>query len=119
MAGFGYSFSGCFLASMPGSFVSSRQKTQIEAIRLFRVYTSSKKTGDQREVSVFFVFSAAAGRGPRPAPCNFIVLNAAIVNHGSMRLGSFQATAEECLNGVQGCTQFDARKAISMVDNTG
>ena len=40
-----------FFRSMPGSFVSSRQKTQIEAIRLFRVYTSSENTGDQREVS--------------------------------------------------------------------
>lgn len=29
----------------------SREKTQIEAIRLFRVYTSLKNTGDRREVS--------------------------------------------------------------------
>ncbi len=41
---------------MPDSFVSSREKTQIEAIRLFRVYTSSKNTGDQREVSFFSSF---------------------------------------------------------------
>jgi hypothetical protein len=32
-----YRFGGCFLASMPDSFVSSPEKTQIEAIRLFRV----------------------------------------------------------------------------------
>ena len=37
-----YRFTGCFLASMPDSFVSSRENTPIEAIGLFRVYTSSK-----------------------------------------------------------------------------
>ena len=41
-AGFLYRFGSCFFASMPDSFVLSRQKTQIEAIRLFRVYTNSK-----------------------------------------------------------------------------
>ena len=50
-----YSFNGCFLASMPDSFVSSREKTQIEAIRLFRVYTTTKNGGVQREVSKFSV----------------------------------------------------------------
>ena len=30
-----------FFASMPDSFISSREKTQIEAIRLFRVYATS------------------------------------------------------------------------------
>lgn len=34
----------------------SREKTQIEAIRLFRVYTSLKITGDRREVSEFEEF---------------------------------------------------------------
>jgi hypothetical protein len=48
-----YRFGGCFLESMPDSFVLSREKTQIEAIRLFRVYTDSKNMGDQREVSEF------------------------------------------------------------------
>ena len=42
MARFYYSLGGCFLASMPDSFVSSRQKTLIKAIRLFRVHTNSK-----------------------------------------------------------------------------
>jgi hypothetical protein len=37
-----YRFTGCFFASMPDSFVSSPEKTQIEAIRLFRVYTGLK-----------------------------------------------------------------------------
>ena len=35
----------------------SREKTQIEAIRLFRVYASSKNGGDQREVSFLQEFS--------------------------------------------------------------
>ena len=41
MARFSYRLSGCFFASMPDSFVLSREKTQIEAIRLFCVYTNS------------------------------------------------------------------------------
>ena len=41
MARFSYRLSGCFLASMPDSFVLSRKKTQIEAIRRFCVYTNS------------------------------------------------------------------------------
>ena len=41
MARISYRLAGCFLASMPDSLVLSRQKTQIEAIRLFRVHTSS------------------------------------------------------------------------------
>jgi hypothetical protein len=35
-----------------------REKTQIEAIRLFRVYTTSKNGGVQREVSLNFAWSA-------------------------------------------------------------
>ena len=41
VASFLYSLGGCFLASMPDSFVLNPQKTQIKAIRLFRVYASS------------------------------------------------------------------------------
>jgi hypothetical protein len=53
MTGINDCFTRLFLASMPGSFVSSRQKTQIEAIRLFRAYTSSKNGGVRRGLSIF------------------------------------------------------------------
>jgi hypothetical protein len=37
----GYSFRGCFLASMPDSFVRVLRKPKLKAIRHFRVYTNS------------------------------------------------------------------------------
>lgn len=49
-----------FFASMPDSFVSSPEKTQIEAIRRFRVYTSSENGGDQREVSNLRLFNSVS-----------------------------------------------------------
>jgi hypothetical protein len=52
-----YRFTGCFFASMPDSFVSSPEKTQIEAIRLFRVYTGLKIPAISEKCQNFFDFS--------------------------------------------------------------
>ena len=62
VARFSYYCGGCFLASMPGSFVLSRQKTQIEAIRLFRVYTNLDTVAISEKCHFFGHFSLIATR---------------------------------------------------------
>ena len=58
VASFLYSLGGYLLASMPNSFVLSPQKTQIKAIRLFRVYASSNAQAITEKCLIFRFFEA-------------------------------------------------------------
>ena len=79
----------------------NREKTQIKAIRLFRVYTSSENGGVQREASVFRIpsfFSASAqrriqGRIPIASGSEFAERIRWVCNDGT-RLNSTVGTRE-------------------------